>query len=62
MEVYYVKMGFVFSTQLCLTCQTCGNSFKSSVQFGKHMCVTIEEENPEYECVSCDKKLTTKKR
>ncbi|XP_031630017.1 zinc finger protein 761-like [Contarinia nasturtii] len=49
-------------TQLCLTCQTCENTFKSSVQFGKHMCLTIEDESTDFQCATCDKKLNSKKR
>lgn len=48
-----------------LTCQTCDNSFQSSIQFGKHMCLklqTIERGEENFQCTVCDKNLASKKR
>lgn len=52
-------------TKVCLTCQTCETVFQSSVQFGKHMCLmlqTIDEGEENFQCLACDKKLTSRKR
>lgn len=57
-----LKIRRVYRTHLQLTCSTCDNTFKSSVHFGKHMCLSLDDENTDFQCVTCEKKLNSRKR
>lgn len=53
------------SSKVYLSCSTCENAFDSPVQFGKHLCEMLpaaDDNTNEFNCESCDKKLTSRNR